>query len=175
MPILRRVISASLAAVFAAALSGTVRASVPTVAELDSVSRATGNRIDVAEEIGRSVFATKWAAQVSQISANELDSHLIVGIRVWGVKFHRPITRAEFDAEVASLIEEAFAAAPQAEEVDLWASVPIPVGKGVVVSGDLAKPTTRTVYSASVRRGQKPQETFLDQDWARTAFKTAPE
>ena len=152
-----------------------VNASVPTVAELDSVSRAAGNRIDVAEDIGRSVFATKWPAQVSQISANEIDAHLIIGIRVWGVKFHHPITRAEFDAEVASLVAEAFAAVPQAEEVDLWASVPIPVGKGVVVSGDLAKPTTRTVYSASVRRGEKPEATFLDQEWARDAFKTAPE
>lgn len=147
---------------------------MPSVAELDSVSRAAGNRVDVAEDIGRSVFATKWAAQISQISANEVGEHLIVGIRVWGVKFHHPITRAEFDAEIASLVEEAFAAAPQVEEVDLWASVPIAVGKGVVVSGDLAKPTTRTVYSASVRRGQKPRPSYFDQEWARLAFKSGP-
>ena len=38
--------------------------------------------------------------------------------------------------------------------VDLWASVPIDVGKGVVVNGDLAKPTSRTVFSLTARRGE---------------------
>ncbi|MBV8434125.1 MAG: hypothetical protein JO029_07600 [Candidatus Eremiobacteraeota bacterium] len=150
------------------------QAGMPTVAELDSVSRAAGNRIDIAERIGRSIFATTWSAQVSQISANEIGKHLLIGIRVWGVKFHNPMTRPEFDAEVAALVSRAFAAAPEAEEIDLWASVPIEVGKGVVVSGDLAKPTTRTVYSTSVRRGQKPQAPYWDQDWARVAFKSGP-
>ena len=52
------------------------------------------------------------------------------------------------------LIARAFAAAPAAEEVDLWVTVPIAVGKGLVVSGDLAVPTTRTVFTLSVRRGE---------------------
>jgi hypothetical protein len=141
----------------------------PTVAELDADARAAGNRIDVAERIGDRVFKTAWPAQVSQISANALGKHVIVGIRVWGVKFHHPLTRGEFLDEVASLIRTAFAAAPEAEEVDLWASVPIEVGKGVIVSGDLAKPTTRTVYSVSVRRGENPQA-YWDQDWEHSAF-----
>ncbi|MBV8116609.1 MAG: hypothetical protein JOZ01_01455, partial [Candidatus Eremiobacteraeota bacterium] len=76
-----------------------------------------------------------------------------------------------------------FAAAPATEEIDVWASVPIEVGKGVVVSGDLAKPTSRTVFSVSVRRGEKPSEilaradqttgsgVFWDEEWARAAFK----
>ena len=169
MRILHRVISALVAL---ALPLGIARASVPTVAELDAASRAAGNRIELAEQIGRSIFAIGWPAQVSQISANAVGTHMIVGIRVWGVKFHRPLTRAEFSAEVGKLVGKAFAAAPGAEEVDLWASVPIAVGKGVIVSGDLAKPTTRTVYSVSVRRGQKAQTEFWDQDWARTAFKT---
>jgi len=151
-----------------------------TVAELDANARAAGNRIDIAERIGEGVFRTTWAAQVSQISANALGKHLIVGIRVWGVKFHHPVTRQEFLAEVASLIEAAFAAAPEAEEVDLWASVPISVGKGVIVSGDLAKPTTRTVFSVSVRRGETAEAilaksastAFWDQEWERSAFKS---
>lgn len=158
---------------------GVARAHSPTVAELDADARAAGNRIDLAEKIGDSVFRTKWAAQVSQISANALDKHVIVGIRVWGVKFHHPISRAEFLAEVASLIRTAFAAAPEAEEVDLWASVPISVGKGVIVSGDLAKPTTRTVFSISVLRGENPEAmlsggssstAYWDQEWERSAF-----
>lgn len=157
---------------------GVAVAHTPTVAELDADSRAAGNRIDIAERIGDGVFKTTWAAQVSQISANAVGKHVIVGIRVWGVKFHHPITRRQFLDEVASLVEAAFAAATEAEEVDLWASVPISVGKGVIVSGDLAKPTTRTVFSVSVRRGETAEAilvksgsaAFWDQDWERSAF-----
>jgi len=159
---------------------GMAKAHSATVAELDANARAAGNRIDIAERIGDSVFKTTWAAQVSQISANALGKHLIVGIRVWGVKFHHPVTRQEFLEEVAALIDGAFAAAPEAEEVDLWASVPISVGKGVIVSGDLAKPTTRTVFSVSVRRGETAEAilaksasaAFWDQEWERSAFKS---
>lgn len=163
----------------AALTCATAFAHTPTVAELDAGARAAGNRIDVAEQIGDSVFRKAWAAQVSQISANAVGNHVIVGIRVWGVKFHHPITRAEFLDEVESLIAIAFAAAPEAEEVDLWASVPISVGKGVIVSGDLAKPTTRTVFSVSVRRGESLEAilsktsgttAFWDQEWERSAF-----
>ena len=162
-------------------MSGVAQAHSPTVAELDADARAAGNRIDIAQRIGDSIFRTTWAAQVSQISANAIGKHVIVGIRVWGVKFHHPITREEFLDEMALLVRTAFAGAPEAEEVDLWASVPIAVGKGVIVSGDLAKPTTRTVFSVSVRRGESPgavltggsgSTAFWDQEWERSAFKS---
>lgn len=65
----------------------------PSVADLDAVARAAGNRTDIAERIGRSIFVTQWPAEVNQVSANELDDHLIVGVRLWGVKFHRSLTR----------------------------------------------------------------------------------
>lgn len=126
----------------------------PSVTELDASARAAGNRRDIAQHIGDAIFAKAWAAEVTQIAANELGDHLVVGIRVLGVKFHRALTREEFAAEVVSLVQSAFGAAPSAEEVDLWVSVPVDVGKGVVVSGDLAKPTSRTVFSVSVRRGE---------------------
>jgi hypothetical protein len=159
----------------------TALGAVPSVADLDAAARAAGNRVDVATAIGKSVFATPWSAQVSQVSANAVGSHLIVGIRVWGVKFHRPMTRKQFVSEVASLVGRAFAAAPEAEEVDIWASVPITIGKGVVVSGDLAQPTTRTVFSLSVKRGEPAAKiaaraaaaddgAFWDPSWERTAF-----
>lgn len=164
--------------------SGAVRASAPSVADLDAAARAVGNRRDLAVQIGQAVFATRWPAEVSQISANDLDGHLIVGIRIWGVKFHQPITREEFVSEVVSLIAQVFATAPTVEEIDAWASVPISVGKGVIVSGDLAKPTSRTVFSITVRRGETPAAVkarasatadgvFWDADWARTAFREA--
>lgn len=173
MRILHRVISAVAGIALAVQMScGIACAHAPTVAELDADARAAGNRIDIAERIGDSIFKIPRAAQVSQISANALGKHVVVGIRLWGVKFHQPISREEFLDEVASLIRTAFAAAPEAEEVDLWASVPIVVGKDVVVSGDLAKPTTRTVFSLSVRRGEIAKTAFWDQEWERSAFKS---
>jgi hypothetical protein len=178
-----RLSSALLAGLLSVPFASRVaQAHPPSVADLDATARAAGNRLDVAHRVGESVFRTTWPAQVSQISANGIGKHVIVGIRVWGVKFHHPITRKEFVSEVAALVERAFAAAPEAEEVDLWASVPIAVGKGVIVSGDLAKPTTRTVFSISVRRGETPQSVlahiagssaaFWDQEWERSAFKS---
>lgn len=162
--------------------AATAPASVPTTADLDATARAAGNRLDVATRIGERVFGETWPAQVSQISANEVDGHLIVGIRLWGVKFHHAVTRAEFVDEVAALVGDAFDASA-AEEVDVWASIPIDVGKDVVVSGDLARPTVRTVFTLTAHRGQPPEtvaslalsksspDVFWDEDWARDAFK----
>jgi hypothetical protein len=152
----------------------------PTVADLDANSRAAGNQRAVAVEIGKAIFAREWPAQVSQISANGFDDHVVVGVRLWGVKFHRPLTQEQFVAEVTALVEKAFSAAPRAEEVDLWASVPLKVGKGEIVSGDLAQPTARTVFSVTVRRGestsalstriQRGDGIFWDPSWAHEAF-----
>lgn len=165
------------------ALAGSMaEAYAPSVAQLDAAARATGNRRDLAQRIGGLIFSTRWPAEVSQISANELAGHLIVGIRVVGVKFHRPMTRDEFASEVVALVEATFAAAPGTEEIDLWASVPISVARGAVVSGDLAKPTSRTVFSLSARRGESAASmrariggpgdgVFWDSQWARTAFR----
>jgi hypothetical protein len=176
----RTSLCAAVLAIFAA--GGIATAYAPNVADLDAVARAVGNRRDLAERIGESIFSTRWSAQVSQISANQLDSHLIVGIRIWGVKFHHPITREQFVDEVVSLVERTFAAVPHVEEIDVWASVPIAVAKGVVVSGDLAKPTSRTVFSLTVRRyepaaalraitSRDGDGVFWDPQWADAAFK----
>jgi hypothetical protein len=165
-------------------LAGAVsQAYTPSIADLDAAARASGNRRDLAEHIGESVFATEWPAEVSHISANELGSHLIVGIRIWGVKFHKPLTRDEFVDEVVGLVGKTFSVVPSAEEIDVWASVPIVVGRDVVVSGDLAKPTSRLVFSVTVRRDEadakvraragSSEGVFWDQEWVRSAFKEA--
>jgi hypothetical protein len=165
-----------------AIVSSAAAASAPSVADLDAAARAIGNRRDLAERIGVSVFATPWPAEVSQISANSVEGHLVVGIRIWGVKFHTPMTREQFVDEVVSVVERAFAAAPATEEVDVWASIPIAIPKGEIVSGDLAKPTTHTVFSLTVRRGESAAslraraaapsaDVFWDPQWARDAFK----
>lgn len=185
MPILRSRTSGLVAALgLAIALGrGLASAAVPSIADLDASARAAGNRLDIATRIGEKIFGFTWPAQVSQISANELDHHLIVGIRIWGVKFHGEMTRREFVDEVVSLIERTFAVEPAAEEVDVWASVPIDVAKGVVVSGDLAKPTSRTVFALTTLRGEPAARislragqttdasVFWDEEWARGAFK----
>ncbi len=155
-------------------------AAMPSVADLDAHSRAGGNRLDIATSVGEQVFGTTWPAQVMQILANETGTHVVLGLRLSGVKFHAPLTQAGFNAEVQEVVARAFAAAPGAEEVDLWVTVPIVVGRDVVVSGDLAKPTTRTVFTISVTRAENGSalagrlrsgaNVFLDQEWAQSAF-----
>jgi hypothetical protein len=179
VPILRRVISSAL--LVAALSTGIARAHQPTVADLDAESRSAGNKKEIAMAIGEAIFKTDWPAQVFRVSANGIDGHIVVGLGVYGVKFHDPMTRAEFATQVSELAQRAFTAAPEAEEVDIWAVVPISVGKGVIVTGDLAKPTTRTVFTATVRRNAPEDllpthllegpKTYWDEEWARTAFK----
>ncbi len=170
-----------LAALAAAAATPAVRAAVPTVADLDANARAAGNRRPAAVRIGESVFAVKWPAQVLQVAADAVDDHVVLGLRISGVHFHRDLTRDEFLDEVEALAKRAFAAEPSAEELDIWAVVPIDAGKGAIVSGDLAKPTSRTVYSATVLRADASpgsirgvldgKNAFWDEDWARASFK----
>lgn len=150
------------------------------MADLDAHARASGNRINVATAIGQRLFTTTWPVQVLQVMANQVGPSVVVGMRLSGVKFHEPTAQTQFDAEVVELVRRAFAADPAIQEVDLWVTVPIDVGKGLVVSGDLAKPTTRTVFTVSVRRGESPRalaarlragtNVFLEPEWAATAF-----
>ncbi len=170
-------------AVLALTATGSVAfAYAPSVADLDAAARAVGNRRDIAQSIGRAIFRTQWPAEVNQVSANEMGGHLIVGIRIWGVKFHRPMTRSNFVDEIVSLRADIFSAAPDAEEIDFWAAVPIDVSKDEVVSGDLARPTSRTVFSLTVLRSEGVQAlherameesdgVFWDAQWARDAFR----
>jgi hypothetical protein len=164
------------------AASSVAFGSAPSVADLDAAARSVGNRRDIAQDIGRAIFRTQWPAEVNQVSANELDGHLIVGIRLWGVKFHGPMTRADFVDEIVSLKGDIISAAPDAEEIDFWAAVPIDVRKDEVVSGDLARPTSRTVFSVTVLRSEgehalreramaEGDGVFWDRQWARDAFK----
>jgi hypothetical protein len=172
--------TASIALALALFVSFAAQAATPSVADLDARGRAGGNRRDIATVVGVRVFTATWPAQVLQILANQIGPNLVLGMRLSGVKFHHPLDRAGFDREVGALVTQAFASAPQAEEVDVWVTVPLDVGKGLVVSGDLAKPTMRTVFTISVRRGESPASlaarlhaganVFLEQEWARSAF-----
>ena len=182
MPTLLNRIKA-IAALLLALLPATAFAKQPTVADLDAASRAAGNRKDLAMQLGDALFKTQWPAQIFRVSVDSVGSHIVVGLGLYGVKFHHAITQQEFTAEVAALVKQSFEALPNAEEVDIWTVVPINVGKGVIVSGDLAKPTTRTVFSIAVTRKNAPSlsapalfarsNVYWDEEWAHTAFKKA--
>lgn len=152
----------------------------PGVSRLDAVARAGGNRKPMAVKIGRTLFTTEWPAQVLNVYADGFAGHDVAGLRVSGVHFHHALRRDEFVSEIVQLVQKAFAAAP-VDEVDVWASVPLRVGKDVVVAGDIAKPTSRTVFSVTVQRGesisalmrrlQQGHGVYWDQDWTRSALK----
>jgi hypothetical protein len=152
-------------------------AAEPSIATLDAGARAEGNRKDIADRIGDAVFAREWPAQVLKIAADSVDDHIVVGLRVSGVKFHVPLSREGFIGEISALITQAFQESP-VKEVDVWTVVPLNVGRGVIVNGDLAKPTSRTVFTISVQRGESAaeiaqrmhqgQDVYWDEDWVRT-------
>lgn len=81
--------------------------------------------------------------------------HVDCGLIVSGTKFHRALDVRAWNAEIAALIDGAFAAAPQVDEIDCWATVPLDAGKGTVVSGDYAKPSAATVFSITVPRAAR--------------------
>lgn len=155
-------------------------AASPSVSGLDATARASGNLKPLAVQIGRTLFRTEWPAQVLNVYADGYGGARIAGLRVSGSHFHRRLTQAQFESEIVDLVREAFAAAPLSE-VDVWATVPLRVGKDVVVSGDAAVPTSKTVFTVSVLRRESLSALeqrlrqgigiFWDQDWAHTALK----
>lgn len=81
--------------------------------------------------------------------------HVDCGLTVSGTRFHRTLDLAAWNAEIAGLVAGAYAAAPEVDEVDCWATVPLDAGKGAVVSGDFAQPTSATVFSITVPRAAR--------------------
>jgi hypothetical protein len=150
------------------------------VDRLDATARAAGNRKDLAVGIGRALFRTRWPAQVLNVYADGFGGHDIAGLRVSGEHFHHTLSRAQFENEIADIVLQTFEAAP-VDEVDVWASVPLQVGKDVVVAGDLARPVSRSVFTVSVLRGERADAlirrmrasrgVYWDQEWARTTLK----
>jgi hypothetical protein len=156
-----------------ALIASIVLASALDVSQLDADARAAGNMKALAVSIGDRIFSTIWPAQVTQVSANGIAGHVVIGVRLSGVKFHAGMTRTQFLAEVDQLVSLTFTSAPQAEEVDVWATVPVATEKGAIVAGDLAVPTSRDVFTLAVRRGDNLShvQPYWDKDWTRSAFK----
>jgi hypothetical protein len=173
---LRRVISLLCAVALLGAGNGSVDA-------VDAFARAAGNDKPVAVQIGKVLFSTEWSAQILKVYVNGFGGHKVAGVMLSGVKFHKPLTRDAFVGEVSEIVARAFTAAP-VEEVDLWCVVPLSVGKGIVVTGDNAKPTQRTVFTVTVRRGETAaavrnridagKTVYWDSLWARQALRPHP-
>jgi hypothetical protein len=135
---------------FAPAAAG---AAVPATADLDAAARAAGNLPAVARTIGQALFVTGWPAQITKVRVDGAGGHEVAGLLLSGVKFHGALDRAGFEREVEELARRTFAAAP-VEEVDLWATVPIPYDKREPVTGDYAQPVSRIVFAATCRRAE---------------------
>ncbi len=124
-----------------------------STAEIDALARAEGSRRSEAVRLGTALLGTTWPAQILKVRIDGTGSHLVAGLVLSGVKFHGELALAGFESEVAELVRQSFAASP-IEEVDIWATVPIPVSRLEPVSGDYARPADRIVFSATVRRAE---------------------
>jgi hypothetical protein len=122
-------------------------------ADSNAAARAAGNRRPEAIKIGRVLLATVWPVQIMRIRVDAVGKHSIAGLMLSAVKFHQEIDRAGFLNEIELLVQRTFATSG-VEEVDVWATVPIPVKAHTTVSGDLAEPTSRTVFAVTCRREQ---------------------
>ena len=146
----------------------------PSLADVDAAARAAGNRRPEAIALARVLLATEWPAQVLKIRIDAVGTHEVAGLVLSGVKFHRPLDQNAFAQEAAQLVELTFAHSP-VEEVDVTATVPAQAPVGAPVSGDLALPTAKTVFSATVRRAGRPadlaaafvrsMDSFWDRAW----------
>lgn len=124
------------------------------IAEVRDIAkdRIAGNAPDVAERVAVALLSAGYPEQILKVRTYKTQPAVVAGIMLSGVKFHAPVDRQTFAADAADMIYRAFAADPSVSEVDVWAVVPIAVPPHADVSGDLAVPTNRTVFSAAVRR-----------------------
>ena len=144
--LIRRVLGATSGAIAVPALNMT---EVRDIAK----DRIAGNAPDVAERVAVALLSAGYPEQILKVRTYKTEPAVVAGIMLSGVKFHAPVDRQTFAADAADMIYRAFAADPSVSEVDVWAVVPIAVPPHADVSGDLAVPTNRTVFSAAVLRG----------------------
>jgi hypothetical protein len=136
---------------FAAAVLAVI---LPNPARMsDAFARAEGTDLVSARAIGDRIFARIEPVQVLKIRVESIGQHKVAELVLSGVKFHGPVTRNIFVEEVKRLALDALAAAP-IEEVDVHVTVPLYQRAGILVSGDGAAPTQRTVFTLTVRAGE---------------------
>lgn len=112
--------------------------------------RIAGNEPAVAETVATALLAQRFPEQITRVRVERIMPATVAGIVLSGRKFHAGVDRERFEQDVRQMVGVAFAVAPSLDEVDVWATIPIAVPAGAVVSGDEAAPTERTVFSAAV-------------------------
>ncbi len=132
-------------------LAVTVPLGAPTDARV--AARAAGGDRATALHVAGILLAQPLPIQLTKVRCERFGDQRFCGLTLSGVKFHRRIDRPAFEAEIDALIAQTFAGDPQIVEVDLWTTVPADAGKGAVVSGDFALPTSATVFATTARRG----------------------
>ncbi len=151
-----------------------------SLVDLNAVERAEGNRRADAVQLGRVLLRTVWPAQVLKIRIDSAGRHEVAGIVLSGVKFHRKLDAGEFGAEVAALVRMTFATSG-VEEIDVWATVPLPYVKQVLVHGEYLQPTERIVFSVTVPRSEaatfagrlrRGDDVFWDPAWRSSLGRT---
>ena len=118
-------------------------------------ARSGGGDVADARRVAAALLAHPLPAQLLRVRCENAGRHIDCGLIVSGAKFHRALDLAAWDAEIAALVDGAYAALPAADEFDCWATVPLDAGKGAVVSGDFAQPTSATVFSITVPRSSR--------------------
>jgi peptidoglycan/xylan/chitin deacetylase (PgdA/CDA1 family) len=145
-------------------------------AALRSVARkrSEGNAPQIAERVGIALLSGDFPEQILKVKVLKSAPAVVAGIMLSGVKFHARVSRQTFEADVSEMIYRAFTADASISEVDVWAVTPLRVGATAIVSGDLAVPTDRTVFSAAVARADWVRDatalgtTYWDPDWSRS-------
>lgn len=154
-------------ALFAQVLGAAVTSSVKAQAAYDKAlhaiarRRIEGNTPQLAESVAVALLARRFAEPIMKVHVLTIPEEAVAGIVLSGVKFHAPVSRNRFIADVREMAKTAFAAAPSLDEIDIWATVPVSVPAGEPVSGDFAVPTSKTVFSSVVTQQRRGLQTSL--------------
>jgi hypothetical protein len=146
-----------LGCALALALACCAPAARAATSDLRAQGRAAGGDRATALRVAHALLARPLALQLLRVRCERAGDERFCGLTLSGVKFHQRVDAGAFWAEVNGLVRGAFAADPAIAEVDLWVTVPADAGKGAVVSGDFALPTSLTVFATTVARGLSPR------------------
>lgn len=121
-------------------------------ADYRAEARSAGGDRATAVRVASALLAHPLELQLTRVRCERAASAGYCGLTLSGVKFKQRVDTAAFRAEVDSLVRGAFAVDASIAEVDLWVTVPVDAGKGAIVSGDFALPSSATVFATTVPR-----------------------
>ena len=142
----------SLGVALAALVFGLSAAAAGAATDYRAAGRAAGGDRALALRVAHVLLARPLDLQLTRVRCEQAAGAGFCGLTLSGVKFHRRVDTAAFRAEIDELVRGAFAVDPAITEVDLWVTVPADAGKGAIVSGDFALPSSATVFATTVPR-----------------------